>query len=273
MEAGYNVRFQIIDLAGHQLPQRRLRLLFNMAKVGFPLAPFPNPTNGPPGSGLDRYITIADALKELERIPRGHRNDPLHQPGSQKRYNEKLCDPNITLAKTLTGNGGENFHYSGKRKYTPRENSALQTFPWNASFNGSATSANEQIGNAYPCKPAAQHFLASAQTHEAFEAGFIDGEEDIRDLWETLNDKGINIAKEDTRYRYLTRLEKNKARPSYVPDCILARELKIGPLRFRHRPDVTMPPSRGRNRPQQLPVRAETVEDGRVVYWVPDDDD
>ncbi|KAF1963027.1 S-adenosyl-L-methionine-dependent methyltransferase, partial [Byssothecium circinans] len=188
LRAGFNVRYQVADLASHDLPQRRRRLLFNMSKIGFPLAPFPNPTCGPKGSGLKRYVTVADALEKLERIPPGLRDDPLHRPETLRRCNKEPYDPRNSLLKgCLTTSGGENYHYSGKRRNTARENSQFQTFPLSAHFNGSPTLVIHIltpaiVGNAYPPSPASQHFLSNAQTREAFEHGFISDEEEIHDL-------------------------------------------------------------------------------------------
>ncbi|KAL2361703.1 hypothetical protein RJZ56_005385 [Blastomyces dermatitidis] len=56
-------------------------------------------------------------------------------------------DPH-TQAKTITCNGGENYHPSGTRTFTYREFACLQTFPLEHRFCGK--SVKRQIGNAVP---------------------------------------------------------------------------------------------------------------------------
>ncbi|KAF2636408.1 S-adenosyl-L-methionine-dependent methyltransferase [Massarina eburnea CBS 473.64] len=273
MDAGYNVRYQVIDLSSYGLPQRRRRLLFNMSKIGYPLAPFPNPTHGLRGSGLKRFVSVADALEKLERVPAGHRhNDPLHQPEAMRWYDKTPYDPHTSFLKGLiTTSGGKNWHYTGKRKYTAREYSFLQTFPIDAYFHGSPTSAIQAIGNAYPPIAASQHMLTCAQTREAFDHGYIGAEEEIRDLWETLNTKGINVTNA-AQFRYLNRLEKNAARSDYVPPSIWARSTIIEPRAAAQNRRAEVLNSRLR-RQREVLAEAEFAEDKGEIIWVFEDDD
>ncbi|PVI06787.1 S-adenosyl-L-methionine-dependent methyltransferase [Periconia macrospinosa] len=234
---GYNIRYKVIDLATLGVPQPRRRLLFNMAKIGYPLAPFPQATHGPERSGLKRFVTVKDALYDLERSS-AFDSDPHNQPRWFHSSNIKPpYDPNLTLVKgTLTTSGGDNnYHYSGLRKFTVRENSCFQTFPLETHLGDTQTFANMVVGNAYPAAAAAKHFLASAQTREAFDHGLINAEDDIQDLWVTLNEKGINTSGQGGKFRYLNRLEKSRRNPAYMPPSVWKRTEPVEPLRPRPR--------------------------------------
>jgi hypothetical protein len=78
------------------------------------------------------------------------------------------------VAKCITTNGGESYHPSGLRNYTPRELAELQMFPLDYLFCGSLTRMREQIGNAVP--PGVwEHYIRSViQTLTDFDAGTID---------------------------------------------------------------------------------------------------
>lgn len=213
-----------------------------MSKNGYPLAPFPQATHGPAQSGLKRFVTVADALYELERSPY---LDNYSLSLNQTRYfaNPKPpYDPKTTLVKgVLTTSGGDdNYHYSGTRRFTALENSLFQTFPLGTDLGDSKTFANMVVGNAYPPVAAEQHILACAQMREAFEHGFISAEEDVKDLWVTLNAKGIDTS-DASKYRYLSRLQMSQAHANYVPPSIWTSTRPVEPL---------PPPVRTRRVPQ-----------------------
>jgi DNA (cytosine-5)-methyltransferase 1 len=194
--------------------------------MGTPLPPFPASTHGPPKSGLKRFVTIADSLKTLERQAMNLRNDPYHQPHNEKRLDKPSVNPHVNLAKCITGGGGGNWHYSGKRAYTVRELAELQGFRSQFHFTGSITQAKRQCGNAWPIASKA-YFLVVAATREAFDHGYIDEEDEIHDLYDHLEAKGIQIPRlpsididllddrpasrvgsREPQFRYLNRIEK-----------------------------------------------------------------
>ncbi|CAI6339534.1 unnamed protein product [Periconia digitata] len=264
MSAGYNVRYQVIDLSTLGVPQRRRRLLFNMSKIGFPLAPFPNATHGPQGSGLKRFVTVADALDGLERSHQFN-SDPLNQPRFYKANNcVPPYDPHTTLVKgTLTTSGGSNHHYSGKRKFTARENSQFQGFPLNANLGNTLTFSNMVVGNAYPVPASAAHILINAQTREAFDNGLINAEDEINDLcsvkriWDTTKSRRrnkLNLSK----YQYLNRLEPSAARIGFT-SSLYTRNMPIEPL-----------PPRPRGRPPQVIDRTKDRQRREVLQQVRD---
>lgn len=122
------------------------------------LPKFPKPTHS------IRRRHIFDALEEVNRYP--HRDvstvydcqSPIWPP--QKSY-----DPRVTIAYTITTNGGKNYHWTGRRYFTIRELLALQTFPVTYKFgvdkNGrdlGVTEIRTQIGNAVPPRLARMMF-------------------------------------------------------------------------------------------------------------------
>jgi DNA (cytosine-5)-methyltransferase 1 len=200
---GYNVRWKVQDLVEYGVPSRRRRLLVIAAKKGIPLPPFPRPTHGGPGTGLKPFKTLYEAEEPLRHQ---HRPDQWHNPTERRKRDEEPFDPRTnTLKGVLTTDGGEksNWHWSGKRSLTVREAAYYQCCPPGFQFAGSQTDAMVQVGNGYPCSAAEQHFLSCAQTLEAFYNGFIDAEDDIKDLYETLRAKGIQIPQQQSPPRNL----------------------------------------------------------------------
>jgi hypothetical protein len=132
---------------------------------GTPLPPFPAYTHGDPGSGLLPYRKISDAIM---RIPD---DAPQHQEYMKPFRVPKKKLPANVFAKCITTNGGDNYHPSGHRNYTPRELAELQMFTMDYSFCGKETKIRAQIGNAVP--PGVwEHYVRSIiTTLEAFDAG------------------------------------------------------------------------------------------------------
>lgn len=196
-------------------------------------------------------MTIEEALRPLERRHPGSFRDRLHQPSLEKPKNEKTIDPHVNLARCITTSGGENLHYSGKRPYTCRELSLFQGFPPNFHFVGSITEAKKQCGNAWPVKANTVYFLTWAAHMEAFDHGFISAEDEVLDLYDFLEKKGISIpkpapidvdlfntpapaaARREPEYRYLSRIEKTVQ--SRFPLQIWAQRKELDPLPQRRR--------------------------------------
>jgi len=120
--------------------------------------------------------------------------DEHHQPATSKRMNKPPYDPRTSLVRgCITTDGGSysNYHYSGSRKFTPRELALFQTFPLNYVFSSGKTEATKQIGNAFPCKMAEALFRIIAKTLEAFDFGLVHAEEDIQDIDEYVARKRV----------------------------------------------------------------------------------
>lgn len=224
-------------------------------RKGIPLPPFPKPTHGPPGSGLKPFVTVYDALEPLRQRAPGFR-DKYHDPRAMKSYSRPAHDPKKLLVNCITTDGGDNFHFSGSRKNTAREVGIFQTFPTSFKWQGSHTAAMECAGNAVPPKAVEPIYLNCAATLEAFWHGLINAEEDIDDLYETLEGGGviipgtdstpINLMDSDFRtqttrdpYRYISRLRPWKGKGKYTNHSIWRRKIDLSrprPERKRERP-------------------------------------
>jgi hypothetical protein len=151
------------------------------------------------------------------------RDDPYHQPHREKQLHKPRIDPHVNLAKCITTSGGDNAHYSGTRRYTVRELAELQGFPARHHFTGTDANARKQAGNAWPPTASKHYFAGWGAFHEAFDHGYIDAEDEVLDLYEFLENKGIAIPRpatidvdrfdvgdvvEEPKFRYLHRIEK-----------------------------------------------------------------
>lgn len=164
----------------------------NRCRRGTPLPPFPKPTHGTRATGLKRFVSVADALQPLERLGDRALNDEYHRPQDLKPKNKTPYNPYTSFLKgCVTTSGGENYHYSGTRRYTAREMSLLQTFHLKYRFSGSRTQAIKQIGNAFPPVMAEALYREIARTLEAFDHGLIGAEDIIDDLDAFLEKKGV----------------------------------------------------------------------------------
>jgi hypothetical protein len=157
------------------------------------LPPFPKATHGPEGSGLKSWHFISDALIPLQP----HLHDQYHQPKLAKEPKEPYS-PQTFLKGCITVGGATAYHYTGVRKYTPRELALFQSFPYTYKFFGSNTQATKQIGNAFPPIMAEALYRTIAKTLEAFDKGFIKAEDDLSDLDGILERKGAQLSQGQT---------------------------------------------------------------------------
>jgi len=155
-ENGYSVRWKSVNLVDWGAPATRKRLIMIGSCPGEELPTFPEPTHAPPSiyskkrsirRGKKPYITVQ---RMLARIPRDASNyDDMHQPAEMRRKRLPRWDPDVTLARCITTNGGYgNYHPNGRRDFTMREYATLQTFPVDYPFHNS--DRKKQIGNAFP---------------------------------------------------------------------------------------------------------------------------
>ncbi|KAI1172198.1 S-adenosyl-L-methionine-dependent methyltransferase [Nemania sp. FL0916] len=155
----YSVRWKIVDLVDWGSPARRRRLIMIGACPGEDLPPFPVPTHAPTASKKENKKAYLTVKKMLDRIPRNASDyDEMHQPQDMVRKRLPRWDPDVTLSRCITTNGGYgNYHPIGRRDFTLREYATLQTFPLNYPFQSSCR--KRQIGNAFPPMVAKVLFL------------------------------------------------------------------------------------------------------------------
>ncbi|KAI1195844.1 S-adenosyl-L-methionine-dependent methyltransferase [Nemania serpens] len=146
----YSIRWKIVDLVDWGSPATRKRLVMIGACPGEALPPFPKATHVAPGGtkgGKRPYVTVK---RMLARIPRdASQYDDMHQPHEMVRKRLERWDPDVTLKRCITTNGGYgNYHPNGRRDFTLREYATLQTFPVAYPFQN--PDRKKQIGNAFP---------------------------------------------------------------------------------------------------------------------------
>lgn len=148
---------------------------------GTPLPPFPGETHGELRSNLKPVTFIKDALRVIEQLGSRALDDVYHQPKPMANTKPPY-DPKSFLKGCITTSGGDNYHFSGKRKYTPREMALFQSFPYDYQFFGRPTQAMKQVGNAFPPVIAEAMYKTIITTLEAFDEGLIGAEDDLTDL-------------------------------------------------------------------------------------------
>ncbi|KAI0509717.1 S-adenosyl-L-methionine-dependent methyltransferase [Xylaria bambusicola] len=146
----YSVRWKIVDLVNWGCPATRRRLLIIGSCPGEELPTFPKATHAAPDvkkRGRKPHVTVK---KMLARIPRNaSQYDDMHQPHAMVRKYLERWDPDVTLTRCITTNGGVgNYHPNGRRDFTLREYATLQTFPVDYPFKN--PDRKKQVGNAFP---------------------------------------------------------------------------------------------------------------------------
>jgi DNA (cytosine-5)-methyltransferase 1 len=152
-EEGYTVAWHEFAFSSFGLCSKRERLfLFASRNSRFGvrrelLPAWPLPTHGPPGSGLLKYHTVADALRG---IPLGATHHQPEKDWQQLEPKRETWDPNGLCRTPTCKSQGSLWHHSGKRPFTVREMARLQSFPDDYNFIGSKTQMYSQIGDAIP---------------------------------------------------------------------------------------------------------------------------
>lgn len=142
---GYSVRWKIVPLASYGVPQLRKRLIMIGSAPGERLPPLPPPTHNKDGTcGLKPWATPKSVLSSISPTL----IHKLHEPHLSKRFDPPKVPWDATkLAKTITTNGGQNYHWDGERDFTLLEYAVLQGFPTWHKFEGAYI--KKQIGNAF----------------------------------------------------------------------------------------------------------------------------
>lgn len=160
-DAGYRIKYELVNMADHGVPQLRKRVLILGTRKDLPeslTATHPSTSHHKNGEGgKKKWVSISDALKQIDN----HTGDFPNNIGSKYKVEyrnftgHRKTDPNQpspTILARGNGKGGVCAipHPKGKRRLTIRESALIQTFPMNFEFVGSINSMYRQIGNAIP---------------------------------------------------------------------------------------------------------------------------
>jgi DNA (cytosine-5)-methyltransferase 1 len=166
-EAGYTVKWKILNAADFGVPQSRRRIIIlGTRKDISTIVTHPEPTHSKLGDNLPKYKTLGEAISDLPEEPNPNYKISNHVGTSHKvKINgfigNRKTDPNKP-SPTIVGRGGGTGgpviipHPNAKRRLTVRECARIQCFPDDFEFYGSNSSAYRQIGNAVPW-PLAYH--------------------------------------------------------------------------------------------------------------------
>ncbi|OJD35236.1 c-5 cytosine methyltransferase [Diplodia corticola] len=143
-DAGYSIRWSIMNTLEYGVPQPRKRLALVAAAPGIPLPDFPKPTHGELGSGLPGFVSVREAIGNIPRTTANH--DPM----SARQIFREPWDPSFPFNRTIMTSNSDVYHWSGRRRFTNRELAGIQGFPHSHNFFGSHSQIEKQIGNAVP---------------------------------------------------------------------------------------------------------------------------
>lgn len=154
-ELGYHVEYKLHNTANFGVPQTRERVIIvgvrkDIAdKVTWPLETH---SANPEETGLKPWVTIKDALSDLEDekklncLPNPGYSKAKLFPGTQGNTTTKADKPGPTMRAEHHGN--IEFHYKLPRRLAAREAARIQSFPDDFVFVSSTTDAYRQVGNA-----------------------------------------------------------------------------------------------------------------------------
>jgi DNA (cytosine-5)-methyltransferase 1 len=163
--AGYKVKFKVLNAADYGVPQRRERVIILGVRNDIDdVLEHPEPTHADKSGILGKkkpWVTIGEALKAIPEPEDAH-NLFNHTCSKFKlKFNgymgNRAIDPDKP-APTVTARGDEKggvvvlHHPNNHRRMSVRELALTQSFPINFIFEGNNSSAYRQIGNAVPPK-------------------------------------------------------------------------------------------------------------------------
>lgn len=160
-EAGYRVKYELVNMADHGIPQMRKRVLIIGTRKDLPeklTATHPIAEHSKTGlDGKRKWSSISEALKKIQEykgvfpnnIGSKYKVEYRNFTGHRKTDPSQPCP---TILARGNGKGGVCAipHPNGKRRLTIRESASVQTFPIEFEFVGSINSMYRQIGNAIP---------------------------------------------------------------------------------------------------------------------------
>lgn len=177
-DAGYDVKYQLINMADYGVPEVRERVIIMGNRIGLPVE-FPlRDHSANPEDGLPMWNNCWDVIKDLEElgdIPEFNHVALKHTEKNIARYKlipeggrlpEKDLPPELyrknfgntykRLSRTrpaltmVPGNDAFPIHPTLHRSLTVREAARIQTFPDNIIFEGNRRQQGHQVGNAVP---------------------------------------------------------------------------------------------------------------------------
>jgi len=161
--AGYNVKYQLLNAADYGVPQTRMRVIIvgvrNDLDMNFD---FPEPTHSKNSiKGLLPWVSVKEALAHLPDPDGENAHTVPNNEYSQYKLvmngylGKRPLDENRP-APTVTGRGDRKGgvvilpHPNGLRRMTVRELATIQSFPISFIFHGTKTDCYRQIANAVP---------------------------------------------------------------------------------------------------------------------------
>lgn len=152
-QLGYKVKYKLFNMADYGVPQIRERIIIvgvrNDVNVD---VEWPLPTHSSDGINLKPWLTIKDAIGDLEdetklkSLPNSGYSKAKLFKGKQGNTVTKANRPAPTMRAEHHGN--IEFHYSLPRRLSAREAARIQTFPDDFVFLKSTSDAYRQVGNA-----------------------------------------------------------------------------------------------------------------------------
>ncbi len=181
-ELGYQVVYNLLEVADYGVPQNRQRVLFigsrDNESITFPLA-----THSKDGKYLPKWRTLKDAIADLddpepeftsysekrlqylrllkagqnwrylpEELKKAAMGGAYHSGGGKVGFYRRLSwdKPSPTITTCPHQKATDMCHPVELRPLSVRESARIQTFPDDWIFHGSITSKYKQIGNAVP---------------------------------------------------------------------------------------------------------------------------
>lgn len=154
-ELGYHVEYKLHNTANFGVPQSRQRVIIMGIRkdIGDKIVwPLETHSETPETTGLKPWVTISDALADLEDekklncLPNPGYSKAKLTPGSQGNTVTKADKPGPTMRAEHHGN--IEYHYKLPRRLSAREAARIQSFPDDFAFVSSTTDAYRQVGNA-----------------------------------------------------------------------------------------------------------------------------
>lgn len=174
----YSVRWKVVPFDAYGNVQKRKRIIIYASCPGGALPDFPEPTHGMLGGPA--CVTIREALAPLAgrlgRAAENHNPEVLVAKNLRKSKTRAPYSPNTPLRALLHTGGTTQWHPSGLRPFTLREQALLQGFPVDFIFPTEQSDKQhlKGIGNAVPgwaFVPLLEQAIATMQQEDVLRNG------------------------------------------------------------------------------------------------------